>query len=184
MIRFLLLTALAAGTLCPARATILTEVGDFSDNPFDPAIFILSIGSNIVSGTLEEEDRDYIQFVVPPGESVTSQQVIAAEFGGVENARFGAWSCEFDVVVDCTGSNVGPSTLLPFTFALGEIREGIQFSATTSLDDCVAGCAYTAEVFVGERPGEEVPEPTTWTLLATGLAGVMWRRRRRATNRL
>jgi|GEM_PF-2957591 len=184
MIRFLLLTMFVAGALCPARGTTLIEAGDFSDDPFDPVVFILTIGLNTVSGTLDEDDQDTFLFVVPPGESVTSQLVTEAGFGGdFETPRFVAFTCEFDLTVECQGSNVTPETALPFAFAGGEIREGISFRAPLSGDGCAGGCSYTAEVFVGEMPGEEVPEPTTWTLLATGLAGVMWRRRR-ATNRL
>lgn len=184
MIRFLLLTMFVAGTLCPARATILIEAVDFSDDSFDPEIFLLTIGLNTVSGSLDEDDRDIFRFVVPPGETVTSQLVTVAGFGGdFATPRFIAQTCEFGVTVDCQGSNVTPGTVLPFTFASGEVREGIGFRDPISGDGCAGGCTYTAEIFVGEMPQEEVPEPTTWTLLATGLAGVIWRSRR-TTNRL
>lgn len=183
MIRFLLLTACLAGTLSPAQATTLSEPDDFSfdfsDDVFNPTQFFLEPGLNTVSGILEGSDLDVFEFVFDPGHTVTSQLLVVAGFNPeVSMQRFIASSCEFGVGVSCTGTDVVFDTALPFDFA--PIQEGIRFSADSETSNCAGNCWYTAEVFLSPGPTDEVPEPTTWTLLATGLGGVMWRRKRAA----
>ena len=179
MFRSRLIALIAVLIACaPARATILTEVGDFSDDPFAPALFFLTEGSNTISGSLDEGDRDYILFINFTGEPVTSQRVISAGFSdGGSDGPFGVWGCEFEELsVGCTGSNVFPTTILPLEF--GPILEGVQFSDNLNEDACLGGCSYVAEIYVGERPPDEVPEPSTWLLTGGALSG-LWLRRKR-----
>ncbi len=73
---------LLAGTLlaAPVTADDYTESidGDLSDDPAAPTVLALSIGSNTVTGTVQESDniaggdRDFITFTVPHGQTLTA----------------------------------------------------------------------------------------------------------------
>jgi len=165
----------------PAGALTLVEVEDFSDDIRAPDPFPLEAGENFLVGTLPSFDADFLEYVLPPGENVTSQWLIDVDFPSAGDVLIDALSCNFVDTVGsgCRGSGVLPETPLPRR--INTIRDGLFFSASDALGICSGdGCGYTVRVFVGPgddfdptRPSGEVPLPASATLFALGLAAML-----------
>lgn len=167
---FLVLLIVGAST---APAATFVEVGDFSDTVGGAPVFDLDFGLNTISGVLEGGGSDYFEFGLPLGGEFVRREVTAFEFGLSPSEPSWTWAtCNEGGL--CFGSIVKPATPLPID--LGTSESGFGLFAQNEVT-CIAGCAYTIELEVG-REQAAVPEPTTWTLLATGLAGAIWRRKK------
>jgi hypothetical protein len=170
--------------------------GDLSNDRANPTLLTpLSIGSNTISGTVTQGERDYFRFNVPTG--YTLNQIFLTVHSPA-NTSFFAIQSGTQITVDPTAPTAGP--------LLGYVHTGGGLVGTDVLDDMATSNLLVppAQGFaLPLGPGDYsfwmqqtsailtsyafdviiAPEPTTAALFGLGLASLAIARRRSAQRR-
>lgn len=181
--------------------------GDFSNDDLNPTPVSFTLGSNIVTGVTGGFDNDYMTFVVPVGQELSSITVLDGS-QAPDRIFFGIASGDTAVVDPSFTSAAGLLGWTLFSDADdgADVLPALGLSAppdfppvpgATGFTPPLGPGVYTAWVLDGDgAPGtapyqlnfalSAVPEPGAWTLLLAGMGGLglMLRRARQAGLRL
>lgn len=189
---YLIGLSLALGVASAAHAIVFFDElasGDLSNNPGQPTLLAVDLGSNFLSATVSARDRDYFTLRLPPGAALAS--ILLRRSNGVEATFIGLQAgSTFSEPPDRADLSrtlgyttfFAPDVNTDLLGKLADAPEAIGFSGPLVGRDFTfwvdqkntSAASYDLEFVI-----VQVPSPGAWALALSGLGVTLWSGRRR-----